>query len=364
MNEEIFDLQLFADEKTEEATPHRRQEVRKKGQVARSPDLSAAAVLLVGCVWLYYQRDSFIGFMAQMMRWLGEQLASPPASSEGLKSAVLAAGPTLAGLLGPLLLLSLGTGLLVTFAQVGFLLVPSLIEPRMQNINPLEGLKRMFSRRALFELAKSLVKVSIAAGITYWVLKSRLPSLLTLSGMQALSAYDFVAGMIFYLGLWMGTAFLVLALVDFLYQKWEFGRNIRMSKYELKEEFKQTEGDPLVRNRLRDKQRQLARHRMMHQVPGATVVVTNPTHLAVALKYAPKEMEAPQVVAKGAGSVAKRIIDVAVQHQVPVVENRPLARSLYYQTEIGQQIPVQLYRAVAEILAMVYRRHGLHRRWA
>ncbi|MBC7342898.1 MAG: flagellar biosynthesis protein FlhB [Clostridia bacterium] len=364
MNQEIFDLQLFAEEKTEEATPHRRQEVRKKGQVARSPDLSAAAVLLVGCMWLYFQRESLINFLAQLMRWVSSQLATPMVTSQSLKSAVLAAGPTLLGLLGPLLLLSVGTGLVVTFAQVGFLLVPSLVEPRMQNINPLEGLKRMFSRRALFELAKSLIKVSVTAGITYWILSSKLTSLLMLGNMQALPGYELIAGIIFYLGLWIGAAFLVLALVDFLYQKWEFNRNIRMSKYELKEEFRQTEGDPLVRSRLREKQRQLARHRMMHNVPNATVVITNPTHLAVALKYAPKEMDAPLVIAKGAGSIAKRIVEVAIQHQVPIVENQPLARSLYYQTEIGQQIPVELYRAVAEVLAMIYRRQGLHRRWA
>lgn len=221
----------------------------------------------------------------------------------------------------------------------------------------MKGMQRFFSRRALMELLKSLAKVVVVSLVVWQLVKGQFTQLLLTVDMGLPATLDLVSRMVYRVGLGTVAVFLALAAADYVFQRREYQKNLRMTRQEVKEEMKQMEGDPLVRSRLREKQRQLARHRMMHAVPEATVVITNPTHVAVALRYREGE-RAPRVVAKGAGSIAERIKAVARRHNVPVVENPPVARALYRQVELGQEIPVALYQAVAEILARIYKLRG------
>ncbi|BCV20826.1 flagellar biosynthesis protein FlhB [Moorella sp. Hama-1] len=353
----LFDLQLFAEEKTEEATPHRLQEVRQKGQVARSNDLSAALVLLASTVFLYWRREAFYQAMADLITatlrdgW-HQQL------DDGTFLALTGQLALKVGLLlAPLLVLAAVVGLAANFAQTGFVFSLEPLTPRLENLDPIKGLQRFFSRRALMELLKSLAKVTIVSLVVWKVVQGQFTRLLMTVDMGLPATLDLVGQLLYRVGLGALAVFLVLAAADYVFQRREFQRNLRMTKQEIKEEMKQMEGDPLVRSRLREKQRQFARHRMMHAVPEATVVITNPTHVAVALRY--RETEgAPRVVAKGAGSIAERIKAVARSHNIPVVENPPVARALYRQVELDQEIPVALYQAVAEILARIYKLRG------
>ena len=353
-----FDLQLFNEEKTEEATPHRREEARKKGQVAKSADLNGAVVLLTLIVLLYYLRTNFIREFSNYFTYLldflsGEKLKN--FSQADLLSLAVYTFLFFFKLMAPIFAGAMIIGIAINFAQVGLLYAPEIIKPKLENINPLSGFKRMFSKRALMELLKALLKVVIIGAIVYSTLKGNLEDFLYLFYMDVPQSFNFVSNMVFSLGKSAVGAYFVIAVVDYFFQRREFNQSIKMSKQEIKEEYKQTEGDPQIKAKLRERQRQMAMHRMMQSIPEATVVITNPTHLAVALKYSTASSDAPRVIAKGAGSIAERIKEKAKEYNIPIVEEKPLARFLYYNVEIGQEIPAELYQAVAEILAMLYK---------
>ncbi|MGB9860126.1 MAG: flagellar biosynthesis protein FlhB [Moorellaceae bacterium] len=353
---EFWDLQRFAEEKTEEATPHRLQEVRRKGQAARSHDLTTALVLLAVIPFLYLRRQDFGNSMTRMLtKFISFPRRDLDADTVGalLYSSLADAGPLLAVLFG----LSAAVGLLANFAQVGFILSGENLKPRLENLSPVKGWERLFSRRSLVELGKGLLKVLLSGAVVWHIVRGKIYDLLLALDTGLVQAIELAGRITFQVALSVLVVFLALAVADYIFQRREFLRNLRMTKAELKEELKQTEGDPLVRMRLREKQRRLARHRMMHAVPHATVVITNPTHLAVALRYREEEA-APRVVAKGAGDIARRIVQVARENRVPVVHNPPVAQALYRRVELGQEIPVELYQAVAEILAYIYRLQG------
>lgn len=353
-----FNLQLFSEEKTEEATPHRRQEVRKKGQVAKSADLNGAAVLSVLLVLLYYLRSYFTSEFSLYFTYLFDILSGNGTQTFTQNTLFSMTTYTIVfffKLMFPVFWGAMAIGIAVNLAQVGFLFAPEIIKPKLENINPLSGFKRMFSKRALMELLKALLKIVIIGVIVYSTLKENVESLFYLFYMDVASSFNFLANIVFSLGKNAIGAFVAIAFIDYLFQRHEFKQNIKMSKQEIKEEFKQTEGDPQVKSKLREKQRQMAMHRMMQSIPEATVVITNPTHLAVALKYSTTDAAAPRVVAKGAGAIAERIKEKAKEHKIPIVEEKPLARFLYHNVDIDKEIPAELYQAVAEILAMLYR---------
>jgi len=237
---------------------------------------------------------------------------------------------------------------------VGFLFAPEAIKPKISNINPVEGFKKIYSKRALFEFIKTLLKVMVVSFAIYILLKNKLEKILLMPEMNIFAIMNHLEKTIFEICIGAALVFLLIAVLDFMYQKWQFRQTLKMSKYEVKQEMKQTEGDPYIKSRLREKQRIMARNRMMQQVPEATVVITNPTHLAVALKYEENKMEAPQLVAKGGGYLAIRIKEKAVESDIPVMEDRPLAHALYEGVEIGDYIPEELYQAVAGIIAAIY----------
>lgn len=255
----------------------------------------------------------------------------------------------------PLFLTALLTGLLVNYLQVGFLFTAEPLNPQLSRLNPVEGFKKNFSKRSLFELVKLLLKIFLVGLVVFLFIRNNLETLLLTLYQDAGGLWQTVSSLTLNMSLRIAVVFFALSLMDYLYQRYEYNQNLKMTKQEVKEEFKQSEGDPQLRGRLREQQRKIAMQRMMHDVPSATVVITNPTALAVAIRYREAEDEAPVVVAKGAALMAKRIREVAAEHGVSLVENKQVARMLYDQVEIGQEIPVELYQAVAEILALVYK---------
>lgn len=261
-------------------------------------------------------------------------------------------------LLLPLMLIVIVAGLAGNISQNGFMLVGASLTPKFNKLNPLTGIKRLFSLRSLVELVKSIFKLIIIGSVAYIMLRGemdQMPGLIELEVQQILAIIGQIA---MKLAFYTCLVLILLAGLDMAYQIWQHERELRMTKQEVKDEFKQREGDPAVRSRIRSVQREMAMRRMMEDVPDATVVITNPTHLAVAVKFE-RHMDAPRVVAKGAGYIAEKIKEIAGQHDVPIIEQKPLARALFKDVEIGQFIPVDLYHAVAEILAYVYRLKGL-----
>jgi len=353
-------LQLFAEERTEPATPRRRQEARRKGQVARTAELGSALVLLVGFGALYFLAPSMARGVADatVRLWTDGLVRFSRVSPGEIPVIFLEMILIAVRFAGPIALAVMVVGLVSQLLQVGFLTATEPLKPQWRRIDPISGFKRIFSKRAVVELAKATVKIAIVGGLAYSLVGGSLPEYGEYMHIAPAEAVVHTGRLVFRLGMWVGVALLVLALFDFLYQRWEFEKSIRMTKQEVKEEARQTEGDPQVRSRIRQRQRQIASSRMMAKVPTADVVITNPVHLAVALKYDPAEMDAPMVIAKGAGPLAERIKEVAREHGVAVVENVWLARALYESAPLGARIPEDLYKAVAEVLAFVYRLKG------
>lgn len=343
------------DNRTEAATPRRRQEMRSKGQVARSVELSSALALLVCVLVLRYS-----------LPWTAQQLRSLLASTlthfpegdwtiETVQHSGVAAFMQVARLSTPVVLAALVTGVAVNVAQVGFHLSLESVQPNLNRINPMAGFGRLFSSRGVVDLVKSVVKIALVAVVAFTTARSQLPLFLATAQMDTSSALVALGAILFTLCFRVCLALLVLAALDYMYQRLQFEKSVRMTRAEVREEMRQSEGDPTLRARIRQRQRQLARQRMMQDVPRADVVITNPTHVAIALRYDANEMRAPQVIAKGQRLIAERIRDMARQHGIPIVENKPLAQTLFKSVDVGQEIPAELYQAVAEILAFVYR---------
>ncbi len=344
----------MASERTERATPRRREEARKRGQVPRSADLTSALTLLVGAFFLpWYASSAATELWGYLERAFREPLPLDLTPALVLELAWVS-GTTFFQLTLPVLGLFLLVGVASTLLQAGVVFAPAVLQPDLRRIDPIAGFQRLFSRRGLFETAKALVKIAIVLAVTYPLIRRDLPRYADLTGAEPLVIARALGQSIRDLTMRIGAAYLALAVLDYSYQRWDLEQRLRMTRHELKEELRQTEGDPEIKARIRRLQRQYALRRMMAQVPTATVVVTNPTHLAVALRYEPGTMRAPVVVAKGAGAVAERIMAIARQHAIPVLQNQPLAQALYRTVDVGQEIPVTLYEAVADIIAYVY----------
>jgi flagellar biosynthetic protein FlhB len=256
--------------------------------------------------------------------------------------------------MAPVAMAAVAMGFMMSSVQVGFVLSPQALAPNLAKLNPVAGLSRMVSARSLVELIKSIAKVAIVGYVGYRSVAGEYQNLFRMADMDAASMLAYVGGLTFSIGIKTGLILIVLGVADYLYQRFEYEKSIRMSKEELRQEAKEYDGDPLIRSRIRAKQREMSMARMMQAVPKADVVITNPTHYAVALEYDQDSMDAPTVVAKGKDLIALRIKEVAKEHGVHIVENKPLAQTLYSAVETGSQIPVELYKAVAEVLAYVY----------
>jgi flagellar biosynthesis protein FlhB len=348
------DLQLFAQEKTEEATPRRREDARKKGQVFKSTEVVAAVTMLATYFVLRYVAPFMAGRVFAFSRTLWEQGPMQEWSEAGIFSLVSRTALLVAMVVAPVVLTAALAGTLGNVIQVGFLFTLEPLTPDFSRVNPAAGFKRIFSRRTLVELFKAIIKIAIIGYVAYKTVSDQLDAFPLLISLEVVQMLRFLTDLVSNLLLWVGVSTLVLALADYLYQRYEYEQSLRMSKQEVKEEFKQQEGNPEIRSKIRQKQREMARRRMMQDVQKADVVVTNPTHFAVAISYQQQAMAAPKVLAKGQGFVALRMKELAKEADVPVVENPPLARALFAQADIGQEIPLDLYQAVAEVLAFVY----------
>jgi flagellar biosynthesis protein FlhB len=342
-------------ERTEEATPKRREEAREKGQVAVSREVASAVVLGASLIYFYFGSGSFMEGITEIMKTSFRDSGHVLLSQKNIYALLFSLAYKVFLLLFPLLLTVFVAGFVANVLQVGFLFSWEAVQPKLSKVDPFKGLKRLFSLRSLVELVKSLFKISVVGLIAYLVIIKEIPGLFPLADQSIWGMLAFIGRVSFRIMIMTCWVLVIMALLDYLYQRWEFEKSIRMSQQEIKEEFKHSEGDPLIKSRIKRLQREIARKRMMASIPKADVVITNPTHLAIAIRYDQDNMNAPVVVAKGAGYVAEKIREIAAKHQIPIVENKPVAQVLYKIANIGDMIPADLYRAVAEILAYVYR---------
>jgi len=339
--------------KTEQATPKRKQEARERGQIARSVELNSAIILLTALITIRYVGPYLLNSMGKLTVFTYENL-SADFGMENVYSYTIFYMMEIFKMVAPILMMMLIVGLIVNYMQVGVLFTIQPLTPKLSKISPIAGFQRLFSRRSLIEFVKSMLKLTVIAWLGYEGVKSALPQLIPAMDMQGAEAIKFVGELTSNILTRIIIALLVIAALDFLYQRWEYGESLKMSKQEIKDEFRQAEGDPMIKARIRQIQREMARRRMFESIPKATVVITNPTHVAVALEYK-DGMQSPVVLAKGERVIAEKIKEVARKHNVPIVENPPLARTLLKQCPVGAPISPDLFEAVAEVLAFVYR---------
>jgi flagellar biosynthetic protein FlhB len=345
-------------EKTELPTDRRRTETREQGNVARSVDLNSAALLMAAACAMQFCGVPFISAIAQFLdgslrgpAWVrldqGLLLTHFRNSAEQLLPSLLS-----------LMLVMAAASLASNFMQVGFLLSTESLQPKLSRLNPLEGVKRIFSMRGLVKLAGSLSKLLVLSTVSLWFIWTSLDQYLSLSDFDVPLSAAVTARSIVSLAFWMASTLLVLALLDYGFQFWQFEQDLKMTKQEVREEMRQMEGDPQIRMRRREAHRKLTDSRQEQAAKQADAIITNPTEIAIAIKYNDQTMAAPIVIAKGMGLLAARIRRVAAEHSIPIIENKPLARNLYQNVKVGEAVPVELYEAIAEILAYIYRLKG------
>ena len=348
-----FDLQLFAGEKTEEPTAKKRADAKKKGQVGKSQEINAAFVMMAGFVILYNLGGNALQEIMTYSSSIFGHLVMET-DEESVMQLFISIIIVLAKTSLPMMVFIMIIGLAINFFQVGLNFNTEAIGFKPDKLNPINGFGRIFSKRSLVELVKSIIKIVVIGFFIYDYMVAEILQMPKLIFLELGEATDKISSVIFMLAFKILGVFFVMAAADLYYQKWQTTQDLKMSKQDIKDEFKQTEGDPQIKGKIKSKQRQMAMARMMQEVPQADVIVTNPTHFAVAMSYKPG-MAAPIVVAKGQDHVAQRIKEIAREHKVPIVENKPLARALVAAVEIGDSIPQELYKAVAEVLAYVYK---------
>ncbi len=364
-----YNLQFFAKEgmggeKTEPATQKKLDDARKEGQVAKSREIANALGLLA----LFLVLRFYVGNMGiQMMEvfqsiynripdlavyWHGNM----PEADVSIVTGQMWLNILL--IIAPILAVGVVIAFVSDVAQVGWHPTGKTMQPKFSKLNPMQGFKRIFSMNSLMELVKSLAKIGLIVYMCYSYLQDKWTILLNLYDVSLMQALQIAAQTVTDLGIRVAAAYMIIALADFVYQKVKFSMDMKMTKQEIKEEYKQQEGDPQIKGQIRQKMREASRRRMMQDLPKADVVITNPTHYAVAIKYDPEVAEAPIVLAKGEDYMAARIREVAKENHIEIVENKPLARMLYANVDIGQAVPPELYQAVAEVLAFVYHLQG------
>ena len=349
-------------EKTEKATPKKRRDAREKGQVRQSIEVNTTfcSIVMFGLLFLIW--PWFVdGVKAILSEHLGSQSILLAANGFDESSIMLIYPRILMNalkILFPILAAAMIAGTAVNLIQVGFLFTTKSLGMKLDRINPISGFKRMFSLKTIIDLVKSLMKIIILGYIAYSEYKKMLNEFPNFVGRDVYLTFIQIMRTAFLVALKMCIAMAFIAAADFIYQWWKYEKDLRMTKQEVKDEYKLMEGDPKIKSKIRQKQRQMSMMRMMSRVPEADVVITNPTHFAVALKYDDMENGAPKVIAKGQDYVAKKIREMAIEHNVEIVENPPLAQSLFAMCEIDEEIPAEFYQAVADILVFVYRQKG------
>ncbi|MBP5564238.1 MAG: flagellar biosynthesis protein FlhB [Lachnospiraceae bacterium] len=365
----LYDLQLFAKEgpggeKTEEATPKKLEDARKEGQVAKSKELAVGftlfAMFVLLKIWVTTLGNQFLTLFKSTYNLI------PTLSSQ------MASGDTvwyfytyfqrliirLVLYMAPFILVAVAVGFTTEIIQVKWKPTAKPLQPKFNKFNPINGFKRIFSLQSLVELLKSIAKIVLIGFLVYSTVRKQWPNILILLDLPILQGIGIMGNLVLNLGLKISAFYLIISFLDFAFQKWKFKEDMKMTKQEVKDEYKQSEGDPQIKGQIRQKMMQASRRRMMQDIPKADVVITHPTHFAVAVKYDADNFDAPIVVAKGADHVAAKIKEIAKENKVEIVENKPLARMLYYNVDLGQEIPPELFKAVADILAYVYKIQG------
>ncbi len=352
----LIDLQLFSEEKTEEPTQKKIKESREKGQVLQSKEVNSAFMLLGAFISLRLL-GGFLGNIIQRLTlYVYEEYLNINYlfSITNIYKLMLTALYYMMMMIIPLAAICLIIGLVCSYMQVGYLFTTKTLEVKFSKLNPIEGFKRMFSMKSVFELVKSLIKIVFVGMVVFNYAEGQLDTIFNTMSMDTVLIIKTLVDLTIQIGLRAGMVLVALALLDYLYQRYEHNKGLKMTKQEVKEEYKQVEGNPQIKSKIKEKQRQISMRRMMQDVPKADVIITNPTHFAIAIKYDPSISDAPLVVAKGMDIIAQRIKEIASENNVPMVENKPLARSLYDAVQVGQIIPQDMYQAVAEVLAYVY----------
>lgn len=340
-------------EKTEEPTPHKLKEARDKGQTAKSKDLTSAILIIVSFYTLKVS-SRFIWEQCTNITIYTFALISEPFSVSLAGHILMETMRVFAIVMTPLFGANVLVALLVESLQTGFAMSLDPLTPELNKINPIEGAKKFFSMKQYVELLKSIIKMTIVIYILWQAISEEFFMVVIAQQLSLWQVMNFTGEIVMKVVVRVGIFYLIIAFFDYFYQRYEYIKGLKMSKKEIKDEYKRLEGDPTVKQRQRDAQREMSQGRQMGSVPDADVVVTNPIHIAIAIKYAPNTMRAPKVVAKGKRLVAKEIKRLAEQHYIPIVENPPLARSLYTVSQAGKEVPPQFYKAIAEILAFIY----------
>ena len=342
-------------EKTEDPTPKRREEARKKGQVARSQDANTAVLILAGITLVYAFGGSIMATFFSLMAWAFSSMHEVNLSPAGISALTVELGEKILVMVGPICVALMIAGLGVSILQTGWMVSLEPMIPNFTKLNPISGMKNLVSMQSLMKVIMSLVKLTIIIAVTYYAVIDDVSVLFGLSGHDIQSIFGIVSDITFWMVVKMALALLIFSILDWIYQKQRHEQQLKMSHQEIKEEMKQSEGDPQVKGKIKQKMMQANYQRMMQSVPDADVVVTNPTHVAVALKYDASIAEAPIVLAKGQRLIAQKIKQIAKENGIPVVEDKPLARALFENAEIGEEVPPALYRAVAKLLGYIYR---------
>ncbi len=361
-----YDLQFFADnsDKTEEPTDKKLQDARSEGQVAKSREIGNCLTLFVFFLVLRFLAASIGNKFINVFGFMYEHIPSVTVYPEGempFREVHLLFRRGISNIVSivlPIMLIGLAIVVVGDVIQVKWKPTAKPLKPKFSKLNPLKGFKRIFSPSSLVELLKSLLKLALIAVICYSYVKGKAFLIFSFYEMPLMQAIALIGNTIIDLGIRISAVYIIIAAGDFGYQKWKFHKDMMMSKQEVKDEYKNAEGDPQIKGKIRQKMREASQRRMMKELPKADVVITNPTHYAVAIKYEPSVREAPYVIAKGEGYLAQRIKDVARENSIEIVENKPVARMLYHNVEIGETVPPELYQAVAEILAFVYHLQG------
>ncbi|MDQ0159078.1 flagellar biosynthesis protein FlhB [Alkalibacillus salilacus] len=350
-----LDLQYFNQEKTEQATPKKRQDSRKKGQVAKSQDITTAILLFAVFVFMVTFGSTLGDTLSSVFVFTFTELIHYEVTPENVESALFQVSVEAVKVVLPIMAVAIVAALVANYLQIGFLLTGEPLKFDLNKVNPINGIKRIFSARAIVEFLKSMLKVSSIAIVCFAILWVNRSDLMTLSQKSISNAIAFFGQLTLIMGVAATLMLLIIAVIDYIYQRYDHEKNIRMSKQDIKDENKNMEGDPLIKSRMKERQRSMAQQRMMSEVPEADVVITNPTHYSIALKYDEERAEAPFVIAKGVDYVALKIREVAEANGVVRIENRQLARGLYHSVEIDETIPEDFFQQVAEVLAYVYK---------
>ncbi|MCI8703016.1 MAG: flagellar biosynthesis protein FlhB [Anaerotignum sp.] len=343
-------------ERTEKATPKRRRDERKKGNVLQSKDIVTVFTLIGGFYALKLTfMSSYSALKGCMLKYFSYMQNKAELSQDLIREMAFDSVLVAARIIAPLMACIVFLSIAATVFQTKPLFVLDSLKPKFNRLSPLQGFKKIFSVRSIVEVLKGIIKISILFYLLYDFIGKQIIELPKLFTLEIPAACGYMFQTVFNMALRIGMAFAVISVFDFFYQRWEYERQLKMSKQEIKEEYKQLEGDPQVKGKIKELQRKMAMSRMMQQVPDADVVIRNPTHFAVALHYDPEKHVAPILLAKGQDEMALRIVRVAKENEIFIVENKPLARAIYATTDLNQQLPPEFYGAVAEILVHVYR---------